>query len=508
MAAGGSGARMNVATIIDPHPADRVAIISRSRPTTYGQLRDQVARVRGGLVARDVQRGDRVALICSNGRYFVDAYLAVVGLGAVAVPLNPTSPALELERQIATVGATVVVVDTAASVNWRDVGRDRVPTVRLVVATEPPDAAATWHADARFDELLAADPLEPVAVDADHPAVLMFTSGTAGSPQAAILTHGNLLANIRQGRSSEGDLRPGDVVYGVLPMSHIFGLNVMLGQSLDRGCTVLLVQRFDPYTALESIRERQVTVIMGAPAMWIAFSHFDDAAADSFATVRLALSGAAKMPEQATRRLAEMFGLEIAEGYGLTEAGPVVSSSAGIPWKPGSVGKVLSGMEVRLVDEAGNDAISGDSGEIWVRGDNVFKGYLDNPEATARVLTDGWLRTGDIATTDDDGYLYIVDRAKDLIIVSGFNVFPAEVEDVIREHPGVLDVGVVGVPHPLTGEAVKAFVVVDDRHGIDEESVISWCTDRLARYKCPTKVIFTAELPRGIGGKLLRRALV
>jgi long-chain acyl-CoA synthetase len=197
------------------------------------------------------------------------------------------------------------------------------------------------------------------------------------------------------------------------------------------------------------------------------------------------------------------------EGYGLTEASPVVTSSAGLTPKVGSVGKVLAGMQVRLVDENGDDALEGDSGEIWVKGPNVFKGYLDEPEATARVLTaDGWLRTGDIAVVDDDGYLYLVDRAKDLVIVSGFNVYPAEVEEVLMEHPDVLEVGVVGVPHPHTGEAVKAFVVLKPGATAHEDTLVSWCLDNLARYKCPAKILFVDQLPRNLSGKLLRRSLV
>jgi len=272
---------------------------------------------------------------------------------------------------------------------------------------------------------------------------------------------------------------------------------------------VVLVQRFDPSTALDTIRERAVTVIPGAPAMWLAFSHFDDAPADSFATVRLALTGAAKMPEGDIRRLHERFGIELAEGYGLTEASPVVTRSIGLPLKVGSVGKVLEGMQVRLVDEAGDDVLRGDAGEIWVKGPNVFIGYLDEPEQTARVLTpDGWLRTGDIATTDDDGYLYLVDRAKDMVIVSGFNVYPAEVEEVIAQHPGVAEVGVIGVPHPHTGEAVKAFVVREPGAAVDVDTLVTWCLDHLARYKCPAKILFVDELPRNVNGKLLRRQLL
>ena len=223
----------------------------------------------------------------------------------------------------------------------------------------------------------------------------------------------------------------------------------------------------------------------------------------------MALTGAAKMPEEATKRLRDRYGLELLEGYGLTEASPIVTSSSGLEQRIGSVGKVLEGMQVRLVDEHGDDALQGDSGEIWVKGPNVFLGYLDEPEATAKVLTaDGWLRTGDIAVTDDDGYLYLVDRAKDLIIVSGFNVYPAEVEEVLMEHPAVHEVGVVGVPHPHTGEAVKAFVVLEPGASAHEDTLVTWCLDHLARYKCPSKILFVDELPRNVSGKLLRRSLV
>jgi len=494
-----------LAHIIDPHPADRVAIVSRGRPTTFGTLRDQVAHLRGGLARLGVGHGDRVALLCSNGRYFVDMYFASLGLGAVVVPLNPSSPAPEIQREVATVQAKVVVVEPLAAGAWAEIERGSVPSVQAVVATEPDSVPG---ADTLFEELLTADPAPTVEVADDHLAVLIFTSGTAGSPRAAMLSHGNLLSNIEQGRSAANVIGPGDVVYGVLPMFHIFGLNVVLGLSLERGATVVLVQRFDPSTALDTIRERGVTVIPGAPPLWLAFSHFDEAPADSFAGVRLALTGAAKMPEEAMRRLRDRFGVELREGYGLTEASPVVTSSAGLPQRIGSVGKVLQGMQVRLVDEHGDDALQGDTGEVWVKGPNVFLGYLDEPEATARVLTpDGWLRTGDIAVTDDDGYLYLVDRAKDLIIVSGFNVYPAEVEEVLAEHAAVKEVGVVGVPHPHSGEAVKAYVVLEAGATAHEDTLVSWCLDHLARYKCPSKILFVDELPRNVSGKLLRHTL-
>jgi long-chain acyl-CoA synthetase len=205
----------------------------------------------------------------------------------------------------------------------------------------------------------------------------------------------------------------------------------------------------------------------------------------------------------------ERFGVAIAEGYGLTEASPVVTSSAGLPPRFGSAGKVLAGVELRLVDEDGGDALVGDVGQVWVRGRNVFAGYLDDPDATARVLTpDGWLRTGDIGVCDDDGWLYLVDRAKDLVIVSGFNVYPAEVEEVLAEHPGVAEVGVTGVPNDATGEAVVAFVVREQGSGVDEAELGDHARRHLARYKCPSRIVFVDQLPRNPMGKLLRRELV
>ena len=440
---------MNLAHLIDDHAGDSIALFSRGRPTTYGELREQVDSMRGGLAGLGIGRGDRVAIVCNNSRYFVVAYLAVLGLGAAAVPLNPTSPAPEIAREITAVGAKAAIVDPVAASAWAVIA-PACPSVEHVVATD----GSVIEGAVGFDELLSHTSVPIVEVEPDTLAVLIFTSGTAGSPRAAMLTHGNLRSNIDQSRTAVVGVQSNDVVYGVLPLNHIFGLNVVLGLSLARGATVVLVNRFDPATALDTIRERGVTVVPGAPPMWIAWSQFEEAPADSFASVRLALTGAAKMPEDAIRRLEQRFGLRLSEGYGLTEASPTVTSSAGLQIKPGSIGKVLDGIEVRLVDDQGDDVVSGDPGEIWVRGPNVFAGYFEDPEATARALTaDGWLRTGDIAVTDGDGYLYLVDRAKDLIIVSGFNVYPAEVEEILAMHPGVGDGGGGGVPPPDEGAA-------------------------------------------------------
>lgn len=494
---------MNLAEILEGHDKDSVALISRGRPTTYGALNEQVAALRGAFANHGIGKGDVVALLCGNSRYFVVSYFAAIGLGAIVSPLNPTSPAPEIESEFAVVKPTAVVVEPAAAANWMQVASHVSSAVRVVLSTEGHDIPGAHT----IDEYLGSPPAPVVDVDPDHPAVYMFTSGTAGSPKAAILSHANLRSNIDQA-SVSALMSASDVVLGVLPSYHIFGLNVMLAASLSKGASVVLIQRFDPQSAVETIVERGVTVIPGAPTMWMAFSQMTDLAPDTFSTVRMAMSGAAKLPEQVSVTLANRFGLQVFEGYGLTEASPVVTSGIGGEWVPGSIGRPVNGVEVRVVDENGEDVLHGDAGEIWVRGANIFRGYLDDPVATASVFAPGgWLMTGDIAVVDDEGRLFMVDRAKDIIIVSGFNVYPAEVEGVLASHPDIAEASVVGTPHPHTGEAVRAYVVPRGDVHLDEDAVIDFARGRLARYKCPTKVLFVGALPRNPTGKVRKYAL-
>ncbi len=501
--AGGSAtavAGVNVAHIIEGHPDGDPALIDHGETLTYGALRDQVARARGGLAALGVGPGARVALIARNGVPFVVSYLATVGLGAEIVPLNPVSPAAELTEQLGVVRAGTVVIDGAAT-TWAQV---RAPDVQnVVVVGDDVPGATPWEA------ILAASPHDEIVdVEPDRVAALMFTSGTAGAPRAAMLTHGNLLANQRQALAVPGTVRSDDVVFGVLPLYHIFGLNVTLGLTLATGGTLVLEDGFNPDRALETIRACRVTAVPGVPSMWAAFADKPDVPADAFATVTRASSGASRLPVAVSVRIRERFGVELSEGYGLTEASPIVTTSAGLKPRFGSIGRVLEGIELRVVDDDGHDVLVGDSGEIWIRGDNVFAGYLDDPDATARVLDgDGWLHTGDIGLVTEEGWLYLVDRAKDLVIVSGFNVFPAEVEEVLGSYPGVEEVGVVGVPSARTGEAVKAYVVVAPGASVTAEQLIEHARDHLARYKCPSEVVFVDRLPRNTAGKLLRREL-
>jgi len=494
---------VNLARIIDGHAEGSVALISRGRRTTYGELGDLVARLRGGLVGLGLEPGDRVAIAVPNNRIFVRTYLAVLGIGCVAVPLNPTSPAKELQRELASIGARVIVHGPSAAAAVGGIDRDAVLTLEHVIV-----AGGGGGGGLALEDLEQADPVADVDRQADDLAVLVFTAGTAGSPKAAMLTHGNLLANIEQVQQGERPFEAADVTLGVLPLFHIFGLNAALGVTLSAGASMVLAERFDPAGTLELITSHGCTIVSGAPPMWIAWAGLPGADPDAFSSVRAAVSGASPLADETALAVDERFGLSIHQGYGLTEASPVVTSSGTDGAPLGSVGRPLPGVEVRIIDADELDVELGDQGELWVRGPNVFVGYWQDADATASALTpDGWLRTGDVAVADGAANIWIVDRAKDLIIVSGFNVYPAEVEEVLLEHPGIESVAVVGTPHPHAGEAVKAYVVARDGHHLEEEQVIDFCADNLARYKCPSTVTFVDEIPTGMGGKILRRSL-
>jgi long-chain acyl-CoA synthetase len=476
---------------------DVAALVDDRGPTTYGDLRERASRLAGLLIRDGVQPGDRVAIAALNDDAFVTSYVAVLHSGGVAVPLNPHSTPPELRRELDAIEPRLVLCGPGAA--------DALASVA--------DEALVRAIGNRCEGVDREEPADTVARDDHDTAVLLFTAGTAGAPKAAMLTHGNLASNIRQVLDHPGlALTADDVTLGALPFFHIFGLNAVLGLALAAGATTVLLDQFEAPGAVRAVRDHRVTVLAGVPAMYHAFLDLDDSAArsDSFESVRLAVSGAAALAEELFDGMRKRFDVVVHEGYGLTEASPIVTTSA-IGRRepaPGSIGPPLPGIDVRLVDADETDVLPGDPGEIWVRGPNVFPGYWRDPEATAGALTsDGWLRTGDIAVIDDAGELSLVDRAKDLVIVSGFNVYPAEVEEVLLDHPDVADAAVVGEPDPRTGEAVVAFVVPEPGRRPDSDVLLAHCTRSLARYKCPARVEVVNALPRSFAGKVLRREL-
>ena len=541
---------MNLATIIEGHPGAAVALRYGGRQLTYGEVRARTGAMRRHLGGNGIVPGERVALLLPTSPAFVIAYFGILGSGAVAVPLNPASPLAELELELAKVRVTAVLVGGERSEALHGALQEtghRVWTMTQDGQIEPAESPAAGGAEAPADgaaggaEARAAGAADPPIVDRepDAIAVLLFTSGTAGTPKAAMLTHANLLANIEQMELSVGlAVTAEDVSVLVVPPFHVLGLNAVLGLQMSAGGRLVLVERFEPAAMLELLSSEAVTILAAAPQLFAALAAVPPAGpveppdegvsggrrpagagtAGALASLRLACSGAAPLPLETARAFADRFARPIWQGYGLTEAAPTVTfPDLSGPHRPGSVGRPLPGVELRIVDVDGHDVEAGDPGEILVRGPNVFAGYLDDHEATARALDGaGWLHTGDVATMDEDGSLTIVDRTKDLVIVSGFNVFPAEVEQVLEAHPGVAEAAVVGVPDAEHGEVVRAFVVpapgswpdsAEAPESLTEAELVRHSARLLARYKCPSRVTFVRQLPHGLQGKVVRRAV-
>jgi long-chain acyl-CoA synthetase len=487
---------------------DRTAVIWAGGSRTYRELDARADAACASLVSLGVEPSSRVALVLGTTPSFIEAAAGVLRAGATVVPLLTGLAPDELRHALADSGASVVVagperVEALAGL------RDELPDLVHLLAADldeatPPEGVQRW------DDLLA-DAGEPPRLerDPDDLAALVYTSGTTGRPRGAMLTRGNLAANQDQSLAGRFEVGPEDVVLLVLPLAHIYSLNVGVGASITAGATMVLVERFEPRATLDTVADHRVSVILGAPPMYVAWLESGLLADADLGSVRLAVSGAAPLPAPIFERFRDATGIVIEEGYGLTEASPSVASNAmGPQARPGSVGLALPGIELRLVDAEGEDVVRGDPGEIWVRGPNVFQGYWNDADATATALTrDGWLRTGDVATQDEDGYLYLVDRKRDLIIVNGFNVYPREVERVLQDDPTVSEAAVVGMAHPLTGETVVAFVVPRPGHELDTAGLQGRCRENLARYKCPTRIEVVEDLPTTATGKVRRREL-
>ncbi len=488
------GGTMNLADVINGHDADQVALIAGDDVVTYGVLRGRVAAMQADLNGRGVGVDTTVALVTGNDAAFVVASLAVLGLGGVVMPLNPGSPTSELARKLNVAEPLLALVGHAGRLHLGDpaVG---TPTVDLI-EMDSNAASAQAAADGPTDVLI-------VDRDPDAPAFYMATSGVSGAAKVAVLSHHNLAWVHEALGQVDPPLTADDVVLGSLPFTHIFGLNVVLLATLNAGGTIVMQERFDADESLRLVQRRGVTTLTGAPPMWKRWLEAD-VPDDSLASVNWAASGAASLPLELFEAVRERFGIEVVQGYGLTETSPIVTLGRGAPVRPTSVGKVLPGVEVALVDESGTPVDFGDEGEIVVRSPGVFSGYLDDQDTTEAVLSDdGWLWTGDVGIFDEDGYLYLVDRIKDIVIVSGFNVYPAEVENVLIQHPDVSGVIVTGTADETTGETVVAHVAGT----ATQQQLEALAAEHLSRYKRPTQYLFLDELPIAANGKPIRRAL-
>ena len=485
---------------------DHVALRWSGGRRTYAELHERVDAATAALQSLGVGPGDRVALVLGTTPTFVEAACAVLRAGAAMVPLLTGLAPDELRYAINDSGATVLVVGPERAAALLDL-RDDLPDVRHLVVADVDELDDLDPDGPRWADLIVTD-AEPARVerDLDDLAALVYTSGTTGRPRGAMLSRGNLAANQDQTLAGRFQVTDDDVILLVLPLAHIYSLNVGLGSSITAGATMVLVERFDPKLVIDAIETNQVTVVLGAPPMYVAWLQSGLLDTADLSTVRLAISGAAPLPVPIIHSFYELTGLTIEEGYGLTEASPSVTATSMSPVPiPGSVGQPLPGVELRLVDANGRDVGQGDDGEVWVRGPNVFQGYWNDAEATAAALTpDGWLRTGDVGMRDADGMLYLVDRLQDLVIVNGFNVYPREVERVLLTSGQVAQAAVVGAPHPLTGETLQAHVVALPDITLDVPALEAHCRANLARYKNPTSIEVVDSLPTTATGKIRR----
>jgi long-chain acyl-CoA synthetase len=465
---------------------------------TYSALDETSARIAALLKAKGLEPGDRVGLMLPNVPYFPAIYYGILRAGGVVVPMNVLLKGREVTYYLDDPGAKLMFAwhgfAEAAEEGAAQAGTECI----LVTPGE-------------FEQLVFSHEPDTEVVEraGDDTAVILYTSGTTGTPKGAELTHANLHRNCSTTSTTLAEFTEEDVLLGALPLFHSFGQTCTMNSAVVNGCTVTMLPRFDPEKALEILDRDGVTVFQGVPTMYNAMLHAEGADSANASTLRLCMSGGAAIPVELIRGFEEKFGCPILEGYGLSESSPVASfNHPDKERKPGSIGTPIEGVEMQVWDDDGNELPQGEVGEIVIRGHNVMKGYWEKPEATAQAMTeDGWFRTGDMAKIDEDGYFFIVDRKKDLIIRGGYNVYPREVEEVLYEHPAVQEAAVVGVADEALGEEVGAAVVLCKGASTGADELQGYVKEQVAAYKYPRKIWFVDELPKGPTGKILKREI-
>jgi long-chain acyl-CoA synthetase len=494
---------MNIACYLERHAIrnpDRVAIRFEGLSVTYDALNRDASRLADALRRSGIAAGDRVALFLPNIPQFAVAYYAVQKLGAVVVTINAIFKTDEV-RYLLDDSEAVAVFTTAELAAF--VPAD-CPCLKLKVIVDESAADAAWIALARL-YAEGSDGFRSVERAPDDDAALLYSSGTTGFPKGVVLTQRNIHSNIALAAASS-DYRPRDRICAFLPLFHVYGQNYIMNACLMAGATIVLFRRFAPEVVLPAIGSERITHFFAVPAIYIGLLASDLSPYD-LSSVRYEMSAAASMPEEISRRWFDRFGRRIYEGYGLTESSPVASYNDLHEYRFGTVGRALPGVEMMIFDEADHEVPPGGLGEIVIRGENVMKAYWKRPEDTAQALRGGWLHTGDIGRMDEDGYVTIVDRVKDMINAAGFKVWPAEVEHYLYKLDGIREVAVFGIPHPEKGEQVAAAVVLKPDSGLTAEAIVAHCRDSIAAYKVPAQVDLVDSLPKSPTGKLLKRIL-
>ena len=514
----------NLATLLEdsarnlPH---HEAVVMGERRMTYAEVNTLANMVANLLVSSGIQKGDKVALSCPNVPYFPIVYYGILKAGAVVVPLNVLLKGREVAYHLNDSEAKAYFCFEGtpelpmAQEGWAGF-QDAQNCEKFVVL--PADPGSTTSPIEGTDTFLAAiggqsNEFESVLTDFTDTAVILYTSGTTGQPKGAELSHANIMMNVDIGlRLFPQDPEQPEVMLVSLPLFHSFGQTVQLNSGFSRGSTLIFMPRFEPAEALAIMERENVTFFAGVPTMYWAMlgALTPEVNVKKIAeNLQHAACGGASLPVEIIKDFKEKFGVDIQEGYGLSETSPVATfNHPGRPARPGSIGTPIWGVELKLVDPDWKTIEGADEvGEIAIRGHNIMKGYYNRPDATAEVMKDGWFRTGDLARRDEDGYYYIVDRAKDMIIRGGFNVYPREIEEVLMTHEAVSLAAVVGVPHDSHGEEIKAFVIKNPGVEITEDELVEWCKGQMASYKYPRIIEFAETLPMTATGKILKREL-
>lgn len=490
---------MNIAQILTrsaERHGDRPAVqVGDERPHTYAELDRLSSSVADLLRDKNVAPGDRIALMLPNVVEFAVLFYGALRVGAVVVPMNPLLKSREIAHYVVDSGAKILFTWSSC---MDEATAGAAGTGTEIMTVDPTDFLGGLPVEA---------PPFPVVDRADtDTAVILYTSGTTGLPKGAELSHANLHSNIELTAFDLFDLDPDDIVLGGLPLFHVFGNTCAMNAAFVAGAKLMLLPRFTAPDALRLIEDHGITVFEGVPTMYTALLELE---APRTTRLRLASSGGSAMPVEVLRRFEQAYGCDVLEGYGLSETAPVVSfNQRNQSRKPGSIGTAVPGVEIRLVDEQGEPVAPGEVGEIAVRGPNVMKGYWNRPEETALVLSaDGWFRTGDLATRDDDGFYFIVDRKKDMLIRGGYNVYPREIEEVLYEHPAVSEAAVVGKPDDHLGQEVAAAVVLKAGASADPDEIREFVKQRVAAYKYPRHVAIMETLPKNGTGKIVKREI-
>ena len=510
---------------------DRPALVFFGKKTTYRELMEATLSLAASFQELGVEKGTRVALLLPNCPVYPMAYYALLKIGAIVVQLNPMYTPRELNLLLEDSGARMAVTLDILGVKFQE-ALDKGLVDKLIVANmkdflpfplnllfplkvrKQPKLDMGRYGD-RVENFLpfikeTGEP-EPMEVDPEEDvAVFQYTGGTTGISKAAMLTHANLVANTVQTRTwtyRSQDAR--EVVMCVLPFFHAYGMTAAMNVGFYMGSTLVLVPRFEVKEVVHLIKKYKVTMFPGVPTIYVAINQYAAEHKVDLSSVEVCISGGAPLPVEVAQEFERITGGKVVEGYGLSEASPVTHANP--IWgnrKFGSIGIPFPDTDAKIVDpDTGETLSQGEVGELAVKGPQVMKGYWNRPQETAQALRNGWLHTCDMAKMDEEGYFYIVDRKKDMIISGGFNIYPREVEEVLYEHPKILEAAVIGVPHEYKGEAVKAYVVLKEGEVLTEEEVIAFCKERLAHYKVPKEVEFVNDLPKSMIGKVLRREL-